>query len=167
MRSKRSPIWLSLNDQEFEALVMESPSVSAILGRFGLVNKGGNQATVWKRISYLGIGTPHLERGRGKNTSARPSQAAPLDEILQGLHPDYKTGHLKQRLFAAGLKENCCEECGSGPFWAGKPLVCQLEHKNGNSRDHRFENLKILCPNCHSQTATFAGRSRRPSNLSS
>lgn len=163
MRNKRSPIWLSLNDEGFEALVMESPSVSAILGRVGLVNKGGNQATVWKRINHLGIQTPHLVRGRGQNTSARPSQAVPLDEIIQGFHPDYRTGLLKHRLFAAGLKENQCEEC-EVDSWCSKPLVCQLEHVNGDSRDHRFENLKILCPNCHSQTPTFAGRNRFASN---
>jgi len=45
-----------------------------------------------------------------------------------------------------------------GPMWNDKPLVLQIDHINGVSNDNRIENLQILCPNCHTQTVTFAGR---------
>lgn len=45
-----------------------------------------------------------------------------------------------------------------GPSWNGQPLVLQLEHKNGINNDNRLENLAFICPNCHSQTPTYAGR---------
>jgi hypothetical protein len=66
-------------------------------------------------------------------------------------------GHIKSRLLGAGLKEDRCERCGINE-WRGKPLSVQLHHVNGDGRDNRLENLELLCPNCHSQTATYGGR---------
>lgn len=68
--------------------------------------------------------------------------------------------NLKKRLFVAGILENQCLSCGIGPIWNGLPLVLQLDHINGMNNDHRIENLRILCPNCHTQTETYAGRKR-------
>ena len=45
--------------------------------------------------------------------------------------------------------------------WNDNPLVLQLDHINGIKRDNRIENLRFLCPNCHSQTDTFAGKNVR------
>ena len=64
---------------------------------------------------------------------------------------------VKRRLLQAGILKNVCEECGLAE-WRGKPLAIQIHHRNGNRDDHRVENLRMLCPNCHSQTETFAGR---------
>jgi 5-methylcytosine-specific restriction endonuclease McrA len=36
----------------------------------------------------------------------------------------------------------------------------QLDHKNGNPKDNRLENLRLLCPNCHTQTETWGYKSR-------
>jgi hypothetical protein len=65
--------------------------------------------------------------------------------------------HRKRRLFEAGLKENRCERRGIRE-WRGEPLVMALHHLNGVGNDNRFENLLLMCPNCHSQTENFAGR---------
>jgi len=51
-----------------------------------------------------------------------------------------------------------CQECGVGEIWNNKKLVLQLDHKDGNPKNNFIDNLRILCPNCHSQTHTFAGR---------
>lgn len=49
-------------------------------------------------------------------------------------------------------------ECGLKDTYNGKHLVLQLDHINGIRNDHRLENLRFLCPNCHSQTDTYCGR---------
>jgi hypothetical protein len=67
--------------------------------------------------------------------------------------------HLKNRLIAAGLKENRCETCGIAE-WLEAPLVMALHHVNGDATDNRIENLQLLCPNCHSQTDSFSGRNK-------
>ena len=45
--------------------------------------------------------------------------------------------------------------------WLDEPITLQLDHINGINNDHRIENLRILCPNCHSQTSTYAGKNNR------
>ncbi|MBS1722698.1 MAG: HNH endonuclease [Armatimonadetes bacterium] len=65
---------------------------------------------------------------------------------------------LKAKLFKYQLKENVCELCGQEPVWNGATLTLQIDHVNGDRLDNRLENLRILCPNCHSQTETFCGR---------
>ena len=56
---------------------------------------------------------------------------------------------LKLKLFKDGLKEQCCELCGLSE-WYGVSLPLELHHKNGNHFDNSYDNLIILCPNCHS-----------------
>lgn len=68
--------------------------------------------------------------------------------------PGEGKGKLRKWLLAIG-REYKCSECGLGDMWNGKALRIQVDHINGLSWDHRPENLRFLCPNCHSQTETF------------
>ncbi|WZB39642.1 HNH endonuclease [Streptomyces phage Cursive] len=68
--------------------------------------------------------------------------------------------NLKTRILANGWLEYKCQKCGLGAEWNGEPLVLQLDHINGKNNDHRIENLRFLCPNCHTQTDTYAGKRR-------
>lgn len=54
-----------------------------------------------------------------------------------------------------------CNKCSNPGLWNNDTLSLQLEHINGDSHDHRLENLCFLCPNCHSQTLTFAGKKNK------
>lgn len=67
---------------------------------------------------------------------------------------------LKQRLIEMGALSEICSECGLSE-WRGKRIVIQLDHINGINTDNRVENLRMLCPNCHSQTETFGARNQR------
>lgn len=64
---------------------------------------------------------------------------------------------LKRRLLQDGVKTGRCDTCGIGA-WRGRPIHLDLHHVNGDGFDNRLENLRLLCPNCHSQTSNFAGR---------
>jgi Zn finger protein HypA/HybF involved in hydrogenase expression len=85
--------------------------------------------------------------------SAR-ARAIPLERLLQTTTSRHT---VKRRLLEAGRLENRCSQCGLNE-WQGKPLSVQIDHINGIGTDHRLENLRMLCPNCHSQTSTFGGR---------
>jgi hypothetical protein len=85
--------------------------------------------------------------------------ATPLEEILVARSTYSNVGHLKRRLTRAGLLRAGCYVCGLTE-WLGRPLSLILDHANGLHYDNRLENLRLLCPNCNSQTDTFAGRNK-------
>lgn len=70
--------------------------------------------------------------------------------------------HLRNFCIRNGLYTGNCEECGIGELWNNKYLLIELDHINGINDDNRVENLRWLCPNCHSQTPTYRkGYNRR------
>ena len=96
---------------------------------------------------------------RAGRLSPRPRRK-PLHLILQSR----SRGTIKRRLLDAGILKNVCDECGISE-WRGKRLSIQIDHVNGVKDDHRIENLRMLCPNCHSQTDTFAAKNRLRTKL--
>ncbi|HEY8315082.1 MAG TPA: HNH endonuclease [Candidatus Baltobacteraceae bacterium] len=66
-------------------------------------------------------------------------------------------GAIKRRLLLEGILKNVCSMCELQD-WQGRPLSMHIDHVNGQKNDHRLENLRMLCPNCHSQTETYGGR---------
>lgn len=91
---------------------------------------------------------------KGGRGLSKKRKSIDLNDILAGLCPQYQSFKLKKRLYDANIKTNECEICGVGS-WNGKPLECELDHIDGDSTNHVLSNLRILCPNCHSQTPTF------------
>lgn len=69
----------------------------------------------------------------------------------------FTRSHLKTKILKYKLLSHECAICKIGPEWNGKTLTLQVDHINGINTDHRLENLRFLCPNCHSQTPTYAG----------
>lgn len=56
-------------------------------------------------------------------------------------------------------QNNCCFICGIDS-WLQKSLILELDHLDGNKKNNKRENLRMLCPNCHSQTPTWRGKRR-------
>jgi Zn finger protein HypA/HybF involved in hydrogenase expression len=73
---------------------------------------------------------------------------------------DMRTSEAKRILLKEGILQYKCSRCELTE-WLGEPITLELDHINGNSRDNRIENFRLLCPNCHSQTPTFRRRGTR------
>lgn len=139
-------------EEELRQIVKEEKSYSAVLTRLGKKSKSGNYLTLQKYIKRYNIDISHFDP-----YSRLPKNKIPLNEILEGKHPSYGTAALKQRLYDTGLKQKKCKECGI-TTWNNKSITLELDHINGISNDHKYNNLRILCPNCHSQTPTFKAK---------
>ncbi len=76
-------------------------------------------------------------------------------------------GQLKKIVLSQKLIEYKCKICGCGNDWCDKILILQLDHINGIRNDNRLENLRFLCPNCHSQTETFCSINKNSKKFTS
>ena len=116
--------------------------------------------TFKRKAQKLGLYKPNQGRNGLKALNYKNKKTIPLEDILDGKYPNYSRTNLKRRLFSTGIKENKCEICKITE-WNNKKINCELDHINGINNDNRLENLRIICPNCHSQTTTNSGKNKR------
>lgn len=147
-------------EEKFRAMVAAADSYSDILRQLGLTTRGGSSLDILKRrIAELNCSTEHFGQ---KASIIAPTAKYTLDEILVENSSYANISRLKIRLVKENRLEYKCACCGISE-WMGKPITLQFDHINGKNNDHRIENLRFLCPNCHSQTETFAGKNKRES----
>jgi hypothetical protein len=151
----------SWTDDQLKEAVRSSRSYRAVILKLGLVPAGGNYAQTQERIHALGLDTSHFT-GMAWNMGLIfvPNPPRPLEELL--IKGSRVQSHLlKRRLFAEGIKEPFCAMCGWCEMSRDGRVPVELDHINGDHYDNRIENLRILCPNCHSLQPTHRGRNKK------
>lgn len=133
-----------INDDALIEAYNKNPQLSIISAQFNVP-----EISIWRRCKQLGL--------EFRNGGLR--EKIPTDEILKGNHPQYQTNKLRKRILRENILENKCSVCGLTE-WMGNPITLQLDHINGKPKDHRLENLRLICPNCHSQTDTWCGKNK-------
>lgn len=163
-RKKRSIIW-KLNKEEFQALINKSTSLTEVLISLNMNPVAGNFKTLNVRIIDDGINVEHIkENYKNRIRRAIFQNTIPLENILIA-NSTYSNGVvLKKKLIKGGLLENKCYICELLPIWNNKPLILHLDHINGIHNDNSIKNLRMVCPNCHTQTATFGRKDRNGGN---
>lgn len=141
-----------LSDEEFIKIVETAQSMLYASKLAGMA-----YTSFVRRAKALGVYKPN-QGGVGINKKTG-SNHIDTDYILKGNYPSYPTYKLKLRLIKEGYIKDECSICG----WNKKPegreyTPCELDHINGNPTDHRLENLRLICPNCHSLTPTYRFR---------
>ena len=146
--------------EDLKNAVKNSTSYRQVLGVLKLKEAGGNYAQIKKYIKENNLDTGHFKgKAWNKGLKGNGKPRIPLDKILI-LGSSYQSFKLKNRLFRAGLKPMRCEVCGWAQVTEKGYLPLELDHINGNRYDNRLENLRILCPNCHSLQPTHRSRKR-------
>ncbi|KAB1911075.1 HNH endonuclease signature motif containing protein [Micromonospora sp. AMSO31t] len=147
--------------ERLAAAAAQARSVTEVMRLLGVRVSGGSHAHLSRQLKRFDIDTSHFT-GAAHNKGGRGIRL-PVTALLAKRPEGSRRvpGHrLKRALQAIGLPEEC-EACGIGATWQGAPLILHVDHINGDFLDNRPCNLRLLCPNCHSQTATYAGN-RRP-----
>ncbi|MGW7083976.1 HNH endonuclease signature motif containing protein [Streptomyces sp. NPDC054871] len=142
--------------------VAESHGLAGVMRALGCSPFGGaGRARAARSIEAYGLSTGHFV-GQGHNIGRSGANRKSADEILVRLPPD--TGRTRTTMLRRALDDvgapRICGACGLSEIWRGKRLVLEIDHMNGDRLDNRRENLRYLCPSCHSQTRTFSNRRR-------
>lgn len=155
-----------MTDEELQFILDSSRSYREVVIKAGLSDRSGNFQTLKRNIRQRGLSTEKLDSNRKlsiKNNAERTNRIKKRSELSDILveNSKYTNNHaLKLRLVKEGVLEYKCKICGINE-WMGKTISLQLDHKNGVHNDYRLENLRLLCPNCHSQTDTYGAKNRK------
>lgn len=147
---------------ELKEMVKSSSSRSDILRKLDCRCTHFYLKKLDKQLENLDIDKEHLyssSRFVCKNNKMS-GKAKPISLLLT-INSSCQRTYLKNRLIKENYLENKCNICGQLPEWKNKKLVMVLDHINGIYNDNRLENLRLLCPNCNSQTDTFSGRKNK------
>lgn len=144
-----------MSKEDFEAIVKEHMHYVDILEHLGYKRTSGSMAKVIKaRIEHDNIDVSHMSKRHTRGATPK----IPMEDILIKDSKYTNMNTLKRRLVAEGIKEYICTKCHNDGNWLGISLVLQLDHIDGDHKNNEVENLRFLCPNCHSQTDTYSGK---------
>lgn len=157
--SKRTSVFWIPSREEFQKIVSNAKSIADVMRYFGMVTANGSYKIINKRIKEENIDISSIIEGR-KHRFIPKNEPYLLEKVMVE-NSTYSRDCLKKRLIKDGSLKEICAICGMKNEWNGKKLVLVLDHINGINNDHRLENLRLVCPNCDSQTITFKARKRR------
>ncbi len=147
--------------EDLRKAAQESTSIRQTIQKLGLVPAGGNYDQVKRYLNENKIDTKHFKgKGWSKGLSVTCQPKKDLNEILTR-NSNYQSFKLKKRLFQDSIKKQYCEECGWAKQSNDGRIPLELDHINGDRKDNRLKNLRILCPNCHSLKPTHRGRNKK------
>lgn len=144
--------------EKLESVVRKSISIQDIARAFiGKPVTGNQHQHIKKMILKYGIDTSHFlgqRHGLGTTSNQRKNP-----EQIFTVGQRQRSYYLRRALIESGIKYECII-CGINS-WKEKKLNLEVDHIDGNSTDNSKENLRFLCPNCHSQTHTFGYKGNR------
>jgi len=147
-------------DADIAQAAKKASSYSGVLRILDISVVGGSIDHYKKRIESAGIDVSHFKGCGWSRDVIRKRKTA--EEILIVSSPGSR--RTKRRLLKRAMLESNfveqCESCSTLPTWMESPLVLDIDHKNGDPLDNKKDNLRFLCPNCHSQTKTYKNKKR-------
>jgi len=147
---------IKYTDEMIIEAVQTSITFSDVCRKLGCKPTGGTYYNIHTRIKKLGIDISHFDRShfcRNVKSVKRKNHQEVLVHNTNSVHRE-KGHRLRRALLESGRKHEC-EVCGNKGVWNKTTLVLQVDHKDGDWKNNKKDNLRFLCPNCHSQTENF------------
>jgi hypothetical protein len=158
----------ALPHERLVELTRSSRTIAEVLAKLDMPTHGRCHREMTRRLRELAIDTSQFQGqgwSRGLTRKTHPSvdryvrkREFPDEAVFVANGPVTNGPRLLRRLLAMGWEYRCAI-CGISE-WCGQRLVLHVDHINGINNDNRVENLRLLCPNCHSQTPTYCNRAR-------
>lgn len=149
-----------LSDEQFVELLKKSSTISEVLFKLGYTVKGNSwgYSQVKRRMDDLNLDYS-IFKGKSAVIKTNKLNNVKKEDILKENCKHQRTV-LRRYVIKNNLIPYKCSICGCTE-WQGKTLSLELDHINGINNDNRLENLRFLCPNCHSQTSTYGSRNQQ------
>jgi hypothetical protein len=142
-----------------EEAVAHSTSLAGVMRYLGKERYSGAVSNwIRGRLQLFGIDTSHFTGLRSALGKTSPKKHPP-DEIFKMSRKTPPSHQLRRALLEIGVPD-ACSRCGVSE-WLGEPLTLEVDHIDGSRKNNQKENLRFLCPNCHTQTVTY-GNKKRP-----
>ena len=145
--------------EQLEEAVKQNIGIPGVLKHMGFPPSGSYYNWIKKKIADFNLDITHF---------IKPGSKQPLPPIsdeeffVKGRRA--KGSALKSRLLKRGVS-TLCAGCGiyewTTKITSSTKISLQVDHINGDSMDNRIENLRLLCPNCHSMTDTYCGKNMK------
>lgn len=153
------------NEEYLKKVIKESSYKKEVLNKLGFKTLSGNYKTLDKYIKLYNIDISHFLTAQDSIKGNNFNKKYELNDILvKNFQGTITNSNIKNYLYKANLKKKCCEICNQNEEWNGKKLSFILDHINGDNKDNRLENLRIICPNCDSTLDTYMGRNNKNLN---
>lgn len=148
-----------LTDEQFVSLIKNSTNISEVLFKLNYTIKGNSWAysLVRRRMDELNL---KIQDFKGKSAIKAESERIIDPNKLMSSNSKHTRTVLRRYVINNNLIPYRCAICGCVE-WQGRTLSLELDHINGVNNDNRLENLRFLCPNCHSQTTTYGSRNQQ------
>ena len=148
-----------LDSTYLQDILDQSKTLADVILKIGLSLHGNNYVQLNKTVKNKNLSLEQLNKNR-KQSSFGGVKEIPIEDVLIK-DSSYNRGSLKLRLVKEGLLDYKCSVCENTGMWNNQKLTLQLDHMNGINTDNRLENLRFICPNCHSQTDTYTGKNSK------
>lgn len=149
----------TVTDEALRTAIMESNSISEALRRLGKTPNGATHTHFTQRAKRLGISTDHFDKDKWYPRSLANRSPESVLVRNERNHRRVAGSTLKKALLRMGVPYKCAiPGCPMGAEWMGRPISLQVDHIDGDRFNNLKENLRFLCPPCHTQTETYGYR---------
>jgi len=145
------------SEKQLREAVKKAVSMRQVLQILGVSPYGGNYDVLRKALKHFNLNTSHFV-GQAWNKGKKLSPKQPIEKYLNNILP-IQSHKLRTKLLWEGILKPRCSGCGNTQ-WLDLPIPLELDHINGNNKDNRLKNLRLLCPNCHAMTPTYRNKKR-------